>query len=429
MSILIYTIIILSLLNLLRMSFYLIASNLQSLFASIRTIKMKRETSRKRDYLPTVTVLIPAHNEERYIAQTLDSVINSVYPASKLSVIVINDGSTDDTAKKVKQFIKAYSGSIAVRLLNQKNKGKAAALNRALKSQVHSTLVFCLDADSQVTPRTIRNMVQHFRDQSVVAGSSNVTIVENGSILSLAQRFEYLVCYQMKRAETLCSIEYIIGGIGSMFRTAAVKKVGLYDTNTQTEDIDLTLKLIDTHGNKNTRFIHAADAITYTHPALTMQSLMAQRLRWKYGRWQTFLKHAHLFFSKNERYEKRLTWFVMPYALFQELLFLLEPLVVAVIGYVVIRVGDTTTFMNAFLIITVYMLMNVWSAENTSVKERLRLSYYAPAMYFLLYLLSIAEYAALVVGLTRIGRLKQSIKQKHTTWVSPKRSLTEVANS
>jgi cellulose synthase/poly-beta-1,6-N-acetylglucosamine synthase-like glycosyltransferase len=280
------------------MAFYLITSNIHIIVESWQAFWRKRSSVIPKSlYLPTVTVLIPAHNEELCIEATLASLCESVYPPSKLSITVINDGSTDDTANLVKKFIKNYHGNIRVRLLNQRNKGKAAALNRALRSYVKSTLVFCIDADSKVDPRAIRLMAQHFRDKRIIGASSNVNIIEDGTLLGLSQRFEYMMGYQMKRTETFCNIEYIIGGVGSMFRYKALRDVGLYDTNTQTEDIDLTMKLINKFGNKNVRLIHVAEALTYTQPVSTMKALVAQRLRWKYGRWQTFFKHGHLFFN------------------------------------------------------------------------------------------------------------------------------------
>ena len=60
----------------------------------------------------------------------------------------------------------------------------------------------------------------------------------------MIQRFEYLICHQMKKAHSAYNVEYIIGGIGSMFRRSTLDEVGLYDTNTMTEDIDLTMKIL-----------------------------------------------------------------------------------------------------------------------------------------------------------------------------------------
>ena len=76
----------------------------------------------------------------------------------------------------------------------------------------------CLDGDSTLAPDAVAKSVAYFRDKRVVATASNVNIIPNGTILGLVQRFEYLICHQMKKAQSAFNVEYIIGGIGSMFR-------------------------------------------------------------------------------------------------------------------------------------------------------------------------------------------------------------------
>jgi poly-beta-1,6-N-acetyl-D-glucosamine synthase len=417
-----YIIAILCVLNLVRMLAYLVGSDISSTMENLRQFKNKKAAKRtKYRYTPSITVLVPAHNEEASILNTLNSLQASKYPPSKLKIVVINDGSTDQTGAIVKDYIKVNKLRFATKLVNQVNKGKATALNNGLKKHVTTTLVMCLDADSSVTPTTVRNITSYFRDRAVKAVSSNVNIIENGTLLGLAQRFEYLMCYRMKRAETLFKVEYIIGGIGSVFRRQDIASVGDYDTNTMTEDIDLSMKLLRVNGNIKGKFLHAPDAITYTQPVANVSSLLRQRYRWKYGRWQTFIKNKSMFYSTEKTYTKQLTWFMLPFALMQELLFLLEPLVVATIFYSSIRFSQAGSLWSAVFVISVYLLLNVWSSDHLSIVQRLRLSFYAPAMYFILYVLTFAEYGALVKGLFTAPKLKASLLQGHTTWVSPKR--------
>lgn len=406
------------------MSSYIIGSNIEIITTNLRRYRERRAHTHKSEYLPTVTVLIPAHNEEVCVLKTIESVRASAYPASKLKIIVINDGSTDNTKAIVRNYIKHNAAGADIRLINQGNKGKAGALNYALKKYVRSTLVMTLDADSEMDKKAIRNSVAHFRDQKVLAASSNVNIIENDTILGLAQRFEYAIGYQMKRAEALGNIEYIIGGVGAMFRYKAIKNIGFFDTNTQTEDIDLTLKLLAHYGNKEYKLVHAHDAATYTAPVLTTDALVKQRLRWKYGRWQTFAKHKFLFFSKQTKYSKLLTWGILPYALLQELLLLVEPLAIVVTFYFATYYGDIKTFLFAIIVVTGHILINIWASDTISVKERLRLSYYAIPMYLLLYIVSYVEYAAILLGLVKLKKLRLSINNQHTTWKSPERALT-----
>jgi cellulose synthase/poly-beta-1,6-N-acetylglucosamine synthase-like glycosyltransferase len=371
----------------------------------------------------------------------------SSYPKNRMEIIVVNDGSTDNTAKVVRQYIselgrfeqhstmsrnpRTYELTRRIRrnkahiprvvLVNQKNAGKAAALNNGIKNYASGRLIMCLDGDSLVHPKMIENSVAHFRDRTVTAMASNVNIIEDGTVLSLVQRFEYILCGHMKKAQSSMNVEYIIGGIGSVYRRSAIKRVDFYDTNTMTEDIDLSMKIVG-KGNKKHRLIFAADAITYTESVQTVKSLLRQRYRWKYGRMQTFLKNRQIFFNTGEEYGKALTWVMLPFTLVQEFFLFLEPLVIGYLFYTSIHYRNPMTVIFVATIISIYLLLAVWSTEHLSVKEKVRLSVLAPTMYFLIYLLTLVEYFSLVLSLAKVHKLRESIAAEFTTWKSPERS-------
>jgi poly-beta-1,6-N-acetyl-D-glucosamine synthase len=443
-----YFIITLGIVNVIRMAIYLLASDYYSIREELKT---KRNKS-KRAYNPTITVVVPAHNEGRIIRKTLESLHASNYPKNKMDIIVVNDGSTDDTVHVVRQFIaqlnkyetvtKLVTDPITQKvnrvhqrrkvpifktiLVNQANGGKAEALNNGLRNYAKGKLVMCLDADSLVHKDMVNNSVAYFRDRRTAALASNVIIMEDGSVLSLVQRFEYLISYHMKKAQTVLNVEYIIGGIGSVFRRSILSQVDFYDTNTMTEDIDLTMKIIAT-GNKTRRVVFAADALTYTEAVPTFKSLIRQRFRWKYGRMQTFLKNPNIFFNKDKKYSKQLTWLMLPYAILQETLFLAEPIVVGYIFYNSIKYRSPGTMLFAMIVISSYIFVNVWSTTHLSIKDKLRLSVLAPPMYLLMYMMSLIEYIALAQSVIKLPKLKASISGERTTWKSPERSATSLA--
>lgn len=413
-DILFYFILIVSLFNLFRMAAYLVGSD-------IYTIKhTTKGRLQKRDYLPYVTVFVPAHNEEYTVTRSLESLYNTRYPSSRLEVIVVNDGSTDGTKKVVQKFQRKFKDRCRFRLLNRPNRGKAGALNYAMNHTKTGSLIMCLDADSGLDKDALRNAVQHFHDKKVVALSSNVNIIEDKTIMSLVQRFEYLVCYQMKKAQAHFGLEYIIGGIGSMFRRNMLKKVSFYDTNTMTEDIDLTMKIL-VNKKMDEKIAYAADSIVHTEAAHTLSELMKQRFRWKYGRMQTFFKNSSFFFSRDKTYPKRLTWFMLPFSLLQDLMFFAEPFIIVWFVYILVAFGDTRTLISASIVITTYLLFNIWSSTHLSTLQRLRLSLLAPAMYILMFILTFAEYYALVKSTIMVRGVKQSLQVNHIVWKSPER--------
>lgn len=417
LQIITYFILITSVANLVRMTLYLIGSDLYE----IKMTKNRKKASKQRAYRPTVSLVVPAHNEASVIEQTLDYLMKIEYPANKLQIIIADDGSTDDTAKIVRKYKRTHDKDNKLQIFSQINGGKADVLNNAIRKMATGKLVMCLDADSLIAPDAVEKAVAYFRDRRIVALASNVNIMENGTILGLAQRFEYLISYHMKKAQSFYNIEYIIGGIGSMFRRSMLDKVNLYDTNTMTEDIDLTMKII-AKGNKRTRVAYAPDALTYTEAVPSFKSLITQRFRWKYGRMQTFLKNYQVFFSTNKKHTKVLTWFILPYAIIQELLFIVEPIIITTIIGVSIYYQNLETILVALVIISAYIIFNIYSTAHLTQREKLRLSFFAPSMYVFLYLLSIVEYMALMHAIIKLPKLKDSISRDKVTWKSPERS-------
>ena len=446
LAILAWFIVVMSITNLVRMMLYLVGSDIYAIKQAYR-----RKASRLLSpYRPRISIVIPAHNEASVIKRTLDSVCASDY--KNMEIIVVDDGSTDDTAKVVRQYIRRapllkvesymarYARSSKLRrryiradidrkriiLVSQLNGGKAAALNNAIMNHASGQLIMCIDADSLIARDGVSRAVAYFRNPKIVALASNVNILEDGTVLGLAQRFEYLISYHMKKAQTTYNIEYIIGGIGSTFRLSILKAVNYYDTNTMTEDIDLTMKII-AKGNKKYRVAYASDCLTYTEAVPSFKSLIKQRYRWKYGRMQTFFKNPSVFFSHDRHQSKWLSWLILPHSIFQEALFLLEPVVVTFIAAVSIIYRDPFTFLTALTVITAYILANIWSSSHLTVKDRLRLSFYAPSMYLVLYALSIAEYAALIKSIKGLPKLRRSLSGERTTWISPERSGVEAS--
>jgi cellulose synthase/poly-beta-1,6-N-acetylglucosamine synthase-like glycosyltransferase len=139
--------------------------SLVCLFGLIRQRPLKR-----RSWLPSVTVLIPAYNEAQNIAATIQNKLDQDYPRDRLEIIVISDGSTDGTDDIVRQF-----SSQNVRLIRREpREGKAAALNEAARFARGEILVFS-DANSLFAPDAIRRMTESFGDPEVGYVTGNLT--------------------------------------------------------------------------------------------------------------------------------------------------------------------------------------------------------------------------------------------------------------
>jgi cellulose synthase/poly-beta-1,6-N-acetylglucosamine synthase-like glycosyltransferase len=415
-----WLIIIFGAVNLVRIMFFMIGSDIYMLKQDFAKKSKKPFAASK---LPVFSVVIPAHNESYTILRSVGSVIESDYPKNKLEITVVDDGSTDDTVKILKNYLKKIDATSRVTIVSQSNAGKAHALNNAIKNFSTGELVMCLDADSSLEPDALLNAAEYFRDPTVAALAANVKIRPTGTLFNLIQRFEYIICYQMKRAQTVFNVEYIVGGIGSTFRRSALEAVNYYDTNTITEDIDLTMKLLSL-GSKTNRAIYGSNVITYTESVLSVAGLIKQRYRWKYGRSQTFFKHPQMFFATDKKHGKLLTWLYLPFAIFSDIAFFFEPFLIAFIFYVVIRYHDITTLLSAIAVISIYIIFNVLAENTISWKDKIILTLIAPSMYVFFYLLSFVEYVALIKGMANLRNIKKSIDQNICGWQHVERSAT-----
>lgn len=391
-----YLIAVLSLLNFVRVLTMLIGADLYD----IKQIMRKRK-AHQSPYRPLITVVIPAYNEEVGVIRTVRSVMANTY--TRTQIIVVDDGSKDKTLRMLRNFQRQHKGVFTV--VHQANAGKAAAINRAVQYWAKGSLVMVVDADSLLAPDAIANMVAHFRDRKNIATASNVKIIPTRSLLGVAQRLEYLISYRMKRSLTTLNMEYIVGGVGSTFRRSALLKTGLYDTDTMTEDIDLTVKLIRHYGNKSYRVHYAADSVAYTEHVLTFKSLVKQRFRWKYGRFQTLLKNQELFFNNAKRYDKRLTWYQLPYALVGEFVLLLEPILVGYILFVAVRFTDVTSLISVYIIVTGFVFLMLTGEDSETTRSKIVLSAALPLAYVLMYILTAVEFAALVSSIRKSRQL------------------------
>ena len=405
----------LSLMNFVRIIALLIGSDIYDIKLILKGRRIKR-------YQPHITVIIPAYNEETGVIRTVESVQRTNYPHKK--IVVVNDGSTDRTLNVLRNYQRKHPGVFTI--VNQANAGKAAALNRAIFKWTKTPLVMVLDADSLLAPDALNNMVRHFKDRHVIASASNVKVLPSKSALGIAQRIEYLISYRMKRSLSLMNMEYIVGGVGSTFRRDILVKSGGYDEDTITEDIDLTVKLIKLYGNTKYRIHYAADSVTYTEHVLSFGSLVKQRFRWKYGRFQTFLKNKDMFFNSSKKYDKKLTWLQLPYALFGEIILLIEPILVLYILAVTVMFADATSMLSVYLIVSGFVFLMMMGENTETFKTKLAMSLAIPFSYFLMYILAAVEFLALFKSIAKSKQLISGATER-TSWQHVERSSKAIA--
>lgn len=339
--------------------------------------------------LPSISVIIPAYNEEKFIQRAVKSVLRQT--GVKFEVIVVDDGSTDHTGRLLDKMGQRYPALV---VLHQNNQGKSRAINHGL-AKATSDLVMVLDADSYLGPGALATMSRHFVDPQVLGMSANVRITRPTNWLEWVQKIEYLLGYRLKGSEEALGLEYIIGGVGSTFRRQAMVVVGGYDTDSVTEDIDFTLKLITAFGNQTARFGYANDVMAYTPPVQTFNELIQQRLRWKYGRFKALVKYRQLLFNLTGPYTKTLSWWKLPKVYLEEGLMLLEPVVIVWVLGMAIAYLDPTTIVSILIFYTVFALAT-FIPEDLSPLERVQLLLIAPLTYLILYVINVVDWVCLI---------------------------------
>ncbi len=279
-----------------------------------RDLQEQRQALRYRG--PGVTVIVPAYNEAAGIAATVRSLVASQYPA-EIEVIVVDDGSTDDTAAIAENL--RLPG---VRVIRQPNGGKPSALNRGIAAATYDICVL-VDADTVFASDALARLVARFRDPTVGAVSGNTKVANRNGMLGRWQHLEYVMGFNLDRRmfDILGTMPTVPGAIGG-FRRQALADAGWVSSDTLAEDTDLTMAVV----RAGWRVVYEQAAVAWTEVPSTVRQLWRQRYRWCYGTLQAIWKHRHSLVERGPsgRFGRRCLTYL---AVFQIFLPLIAPVV------------------------------------------------------------------------------------------------------
>jgi poly-beta-1,6-N-acetyl-D-glucosamine synthase len=248
---------------------------------------------------PRVSVLVPAYNEAGRIAATLRSILSLDYP--DFQVLVVDDGSEDETLDAAAEFARRDG---RVRVLRKPNGGKSSALNLGFHES-SGDLVFCVDADSQLEPSSLRRLVPLFEDPRVGAVAGQVRVRNRGTLVSKLQALEYALMNGMPRlAQSNFAQVLIAPGPIAVFRRSLLEEIwkrwgsaephsgragavaGPWESDTFAEDCDVTLNAL----LLRYRVVFQPAAISFTTSPAGLFPLLNQRYRWIRGNLQAIKK-------------------------------------------------------------------------------------------------------------------------------------------
>jgi len=331
------------------------AFQLALIWASTRALRLARERRfvdigaelLEPTRMPSVALIVPSFNEAETIADSVRALTQIDYPG--LEIVVVNDGSRDETIKVLKQAFELRRAQIApegrlqhqpvcdsfrsrlfprLTVLDKANGGKADALNAGIE-HTSSPLVCCIDADTIIDRQAITRLVEPFLTSDpppqAVGGIiqiANDSRFEEGLLverrwprhwLARNQALEYMRAFLFFRLPMATwNANLIISGALGLFRRSAVLEVGGYETATVGEDMELVVRIHRHFLESGRRYAIAfrSDAVAYTECPEDIDTLVRQRDRWQRGLIQTLSLHRHLSFSRRAFV---IGWLVVPY--------------------------------------------------------------------------------------------------------------------
>ena len=401
--------------------------NFISGFAILRYVREHGASFRIKnfaDYQPPVSILVPAHNEERTIIATVRSLLRLGYPT--FEVVVVNDGSTDGTLQAVVDefglvvFPEAYRSRLPtqpverifaspnngrVRVVDKRNGGKADALNAGINTARYP--LFCVvDADCILQPDSLARVVQPFLEDSSMIATGGVIRVVNGCkvkdgmlsdidlpnrALPLVQTMEYLRAFLFGRLgwSPLNALLIISGAFGVFYKERVIAAGG-YKSDLVGEDMEMVVRLHDRMREERRRYRIAfvPDPICWTEVPSDLRSLYNQRVRWQQGLAESLFGNWRLMFRRNGG---TVGWVAYPFMLVFECL---GP-IIEVLGYASVIILGLLGMLSpqaffAFLFASVGL--GVLLSVNAMMLEEISFHLYPrPAQQLRLFLVAVLE--------------------------------------
>ncbi len=360
-----------------------------AVLASIQRRKEKKAVAAApwQNNFPFVTIIVPAYNEEVNAVRTVNNLLLQTYPS--LKIIFVDDGSKDSTFEKVSE---AFAKTPNVQVYTKTNGGKASALNYGI-NLADSEFVVCIDADTQLKPDAVMQLMNKFTTSEVGAVAGNVKVGNEINMITRWQSIEYITSQNFDRRafDLLNCITVVPGAIGA-FRKDAIIKAGGFTTDTLAEDCDLTMRLL----RNGYTIRNCNEAVSYTEAPESMKQFMKQRFRWSFGVMQCFWKHRDAAF--NPKY-KNFGLVAMPNILiFQMILPFLAPLadiilvvslLAAGFGIIPASVGHIVLYYFIFTLVDVAGAALAFAFEKEDYKKLLWMIpqrlVYRQLMYYILF--------------------------------------------
>lgn len=338
-----------------------------------------------------ISILIPAHNEERSIRATVLSCLNQTRPADQ--ILVVDDGSTDKTG----EILATFGDRIEVITISIATGNKSYAQEYGLKF-ITGDIFIATDGDTILDPHFVERIEPHFLDNNVGAVAGYVKSLKN-NWLTACREIDYCIGQDLhKVAQANINFLFVIPGCAGGFRTKSFRNQIKFEHDTLTEDLDFTYKMHTEY--TNIRFENRA--FVYTQDPFTLYAYVNQIRRWYSGGWQNLKKHLPNVISR-PLIALELSLIYIEGLLFSLLLFILPIINFELFIYYI-------SFNLLFIIIL--------SAYVSYKRKRIDLFLYSP-LYMILIFVNALIFLEQFTSEILLGR-------KLDTWFKPERSKQEL---
>ena len=259
-------------------------------------------------FVPHVTLIVPAFNEADCIAAKIANCCALDYPPDRLRILVVNDGSTDDTAGIARRTGRVEVLHRPVRL------GKAAAINHAM-DHVTSSIVILTDANALVNREAVREIVRHYADPTVGAVAGEKRIRRRGSAAATGEGLYWRYESWLKRLDS--ELWTVVGADGGLLSCRRELFAPL-EQDTILDDFVLSLRI----AAQGFRVVYEPRAYAVEEASASVGDELKRRIRIAAGGWQSMLRllsllnpRAHATLSFQYLSHRVLRWSVVPFLL------------------------------------------------------------------------------------------------------------------
>lgn len=346
---------------------------------------------------PEISVLVPAYNEEKVVARTIEGLLEADYPNKE--IIVIDDGSKDKTLDIANRY------KTKVKVLHKENGGKASAMNFGL-AYAKGEIIIVVDADTIIGRQALKQMVKGFgTNKDVAAVAGNIKVRNRMNWITWTQALEYVAGIEIIRRafDYFGSITIVPGALGA-FRKSVLEGVGSYHKDTLVEDFDATIKVL-----KSGFVIQGTtEATAYTEAPQTLHDFYKQRKRWYRGNVQVLSRHFETIVNPRYAFLYRIAF---PFMIISMIVLPFAGLSVIITSILEIIQGDGYFVLQMFILFVILQcLMSALAVRIDGDDPRLIL--FSPFL--------VLGYKQLV-DILLIKSVIESLFKTKTKWTSPKR--------